>query len=522
MNKKELGMICFFLFLQTILFIIVAFHKEYIHMDEAYSYGLASYNTTEIQNNVDFYNTWHDKEYYEEYLSLSEQNFFSYWQVYENQKNDVHPPLYYFFLRIVMSFSVDHYSKWPGIFLNIFIHLFITIFLYLIFSKLFSYQKNYKFKAILFSFFSSITIASISNVIYIRMYTLLTLWVVITTFLHLELLETKINRKLFWQIFGVILAGALTHYYYFFFLLALYVFFIYSYVKRKDFKSVFSYTLIMILAAIFFLIIFPHALTHMFFRNRGQGVIHNFLSFSNFSSIISFFKIVNQYVFHNLLFVFFFFILLGVFILKFVNQQKIPIQSYEKEKLKIIFYPTIFYFIIVSYVSPWVDLRYIFPICAFLFFLIIYTFYILLHSFFSEKLKNTILGIAIFLLFISPFIFAIEPTVLYSSKKNIVQKLSSDFNLPTIYFFYSKNNRFLDDILLFSILNESYIAKDMNNISDNLQNIFNERNLSNGILVFINEGQEHDKILESVLVLLDFNGYQHLEKLNACDIYYFH
>ena len=69
-------------------------------MDEAYSLGLASYHRTEIQENEDFYNTWHNKEYYEDYLEVDsdEQNDFS--QVYENQKNDVHPPLYYLLLRM--------------------------------------------------------------------------------------------------------------------------------------------------------------------------------------------------------------------------------------------------------------------------------------------------------------------------------------------------------------------------------------------------------------------------------------
>ena len=90
-------------------------------MDEAYSLGLASYDKVEIQDNLDFYNTWHNKEYYEDYLSVQEDEIGEYKQVYENQKNDVHPPFYYLLLKIVSNFSINKFSKWPGLILNIII-----------------------------------------------------------------------------------------------------------------------------------------------------------------------------------------------------------------------------------------------------------------------------------------------------------------------------------------------------------------------------------------------------------------
>ena len=66
MEKKKIETIVIILILiiQTIIFAYVGANKEYIHMDEAYSLGLASYDKVEIQNNEDFYNTWHNGEYY--------------------------------------------------------------------------------------------------------------------------------------------------------------------------------------------------------------------------------------------------------------------------------------------------------------------------------------------------------------------------------------------------------------------------------------------------------------------------
>ena len=107
--------------------------------------------------------------------------------VYENQKNDVHPPLYYLLLRICMEFTKNHFSKWSGIILNIIIYAFIIIFMYLIFRYLFKEEseKDSKIKSAVLAFMSSIMLSSISNVIYIRMYALSTLNILITLFLHI-------------------------------------------------------------------------------------------------------------------------------------------------------------------------------------------------------------------------------------------------------------------------------------------------------------------------------------------------
>ena len=152
-------------------------------------FGLASYKKTEIQNNNDFYNVWHNKEYYKDYLTVNENEKFMFSQVYENQKNDSHPPLYYLILRIAMGFNINQYSKWTGIGINIIIYIFVTIFMYFIISKLLQGKEKYKEKSVILAFISSIMLSAVTNVIFIRMYALSTLNIVITTYLHLKLLE---------------------------------------------------------------------------------------------------------------------------------------------------------------------------------------------------------------------------------------------------------------------------------------------------------------------------------------------
>ena len=518
-RKKEILIISIILVIQTIIFTIVGINKEYIHMDEAYSLGLANYDKVEIQESEDFYNQWHTGEYYEDYLAVQEKDIGQYKQVYENQKNDVHPPVYYLLLRIAMGFNINNYSKWPGIILNMIIYIFITVFMYLILKKLFASQKYNKEKALILSFVSSITMASLTNVIYIRMYALSALNILITTYLHMKLIDSeKIKLKLLVAIGIAALIGSLTHYYYLFYLAMLYVTFVIKYIKEKKYKDLIYYTITMCIAGALSLIIFPYSIQHMFFGYRGQGVISKLTNVPEFvKSIADYLAKVNKYAFNNLMTVIILAIA-GFTIYKLIQKEKI---MKEKNKyINHILYSMLFYFVLVAVASPWIELRYVMPVCTPIFIITIYYLGELLYDIFKEKTSNTIMIVFLVAILISPIVFKIEPEVTYSSKKEIVTKLGGELNLPTIYCFNSGHNRFLDDILLFSILDESYIAKDMEYSEQNIKTVFVNKDISKGIIVFINPGQENDEILAKLRDVTGLKNWSYLERLNACDVYY--
>ena len=125
------------------------------------------------------------------------------------------------------------------------------------------------------------------------------------------------------------------------------------------------------------------------------------------------------------------------------------------------------------------------------------------------------------MILISPVIFKIEPEISYSENKKIVEKLENELNVPTIYWFNSQRNRFLDDILLFSKLNESYIAKDIESTEESVQEILVNKDISKGIIIFINEDQDNNEIISVVKSATNLKTCEHLKKLNACDVYYF-
>lgn len=580
MKIKEKTIIVIILIIQTIIFVIAGINKSYIHMDEAYSLGLTNYNKVEIQQNEDFYNTWHNKEYYEDYLSVNDNEKNNFLPVYENQKNDVHPPLYYLFLRIAMQFNIGSFSKWPGIILNIIIYLFITIFMYLILRKLFAKSENSQIKSAFLALISSLTLASINNAIYIRMYALSSLNILITTYLHLKLAEKKGNNYKLLVAIGIsALVGSLTHYYYLFYLVMLFIMFVIKYLKEKEYKELAKYIITMIIAGILSLIIFPYSIKHMFFGYRGQGAINSLLNISEFFiKICQYILIINVYAFNNILFI------LVVFILGIIIYKKIKkIKLIEKNKyIKYILYPTIFYFLLVAMSAPWIELRYMMPICSIIFILIMYLLIMLLKNIVKEKTLNIIVILIALLMFIMPFIsnqiidisvgkkfkyeqenaysskqeiveklksesnipinifskftdasiddtllfiknFRIEPEVLYSNKHKITEMIEKEYkNLPTLYLFNSNNNRFLDDILLFAKINKSYIAKDIECNSQNIKQIMKDKDTSHGILVFINDGQEKDEKIEIIKETFGFEQTTYLQRLNACDLYYIH
>ena len=575
-KNREIVIVAIVLIIQTIVFIISGINKSYIHMDEAYSFGLANYNKIEIQENEDFYNIWHSKEYYEDYLTVNENERNNFLPVYENQKNDVHPPLYYLLLRIAMEFYINSYSKWSGIILNIIIYVFITIFMYLIIKKLLEGNDEYKEKSAILALISSLTLSSITNVIYIRMYALSTLNIVITTYLHLKLLDKKENNyKLLLAIGIFALTGSLTHYYYLFYLAILFIMFVIKYLKEKKYKELVKYIGTIALAGIISLIIFPYSIQHMFFGYRGQGVISNFTNISNFIiSIFEYFFITNVYAFNNTLFILLIFIF-GVLIYKKAKKIKII----EKNKyIKYIIFPTFFYAILVAIASPFIELRYMMPVCNLIFVLVLYTVIALLKNITKEKLLNKIIIVVYFLILIMPFVsnkiinlamgekfrseqetsysskteiaqklrsetnlpidiisnfanvsiedillyikdFQLEPEVMYSNKHDILKIIKDNSNLPALYIFDSNHNRFLDDILLFSNINESYIAKDIECNEKEIQEIMSDKDISQGVLIFINDGQENDEILNVIKNGLNLENIKYLERLNACDVY---
>lgn len=517
MKKENIALIVI-LAIQLIVYIFMGVQKSYIHMDEAYSIGLTNYDKVEITDNEDFYGNWHNSVYYEDYLSISQEEVKDLKPVYENQKNDVHPPFYYLLLRIAYSFHLNEFSKWPGIILNIIIFICSNILIYKILTKII---KNKKI-ALLMCLVSGLVISSLESVTYIRMYALNSLILLAIAYLHiLNYKKEELDIKNLILIGTATLIASLTHYYNIIYIGIIYLIYAIIYLKNKQYKNLRKYTLTMVIAAICSLAIFPYSIKHIFMGYRGQGVLETFKEPSKMiSNLANYITILNEKVFNGTLWLIAIF-LVGVCIFKLVKNKQITIKV-QNEKLLLIIIPAIIYFLFVAVSSPYTEIRYIIPVCNFIFIFVIYELYEVINKILKEERNSDILiSIILILILVMPLKTNAKIDNLYLPRKEIVSQVTEKYGkIPTIYLFNSNQNRFLDDIYMFTKINESYILKVKDASREKVQEILQNKDISNGIMVWVNEGFEKDQYLEMIKNSNNFKNCEHIQRMNACDIYY--
>lgn len=515
-NKEKIALFLIII-IQIIVYIFLGVQKTYIHMDEAYSIGLTNYNKVDITQNEDFYNNWHTKQYYEDYISIGKEEVTNIKPVYENQRNDVHPPFYYLLLRIAYTFNLDNFSKWPGLILNVIILVISNILVYKILKEVIKDKKI----SLLICFVNGLIIATIESVTYIRMYALNSLFLLLVAYLHLINLKKKnITLKSCIFIGITVLLASLTHYYNVIYIAIIYILYIIKYIKNKQYKNIAKYTTTMVIAAIMSLIIFPYSIEHIFMGYRGEGVLSTFSNPSKMlTNLANYINIVNTNIFNGLLWIILLFFII-VLSYKLIKNKQLVIKI-ENTKLLLITLPAFVYFLIVAVSSPYTEIRYIIPVCSFIFIYIMYLLNLAISKMLNEKNAKIIFTICMVIILIMPVLTHAKINNLYLEHRDIVNKVEQEYSkLPTIYLFNTNQNRFLDDIYLFTKIEESYILDIKQANEEHIRNILENKDLNNGLLLWVNEGFEEEDYIKMIKDTQNFKNCEHIKRMNACDIYY--
>lgn len=509
--------------IQTVVYVIAGMGKAYIHMDEAYSLGLSNYDKVQIQENEDFYNQWHSGEYYEDYLVVNEDERGNFAAVYDNQRDDVHPPLFYLLLRLGMELTPGRFTKWTGIILNIVCFAVNTVFLYLIAERLLAREKAQRVKAFGLTLAASVTLAAISTVMYIRMYAMLTMWVTITVYLHMLLAESKKLRPgLLATIAVVALMGVLTQYYYVFILVPLFVMMVVKYARARRWRELGAYAGVLAGAAVVSLAIWPHSIRHMFFGYRGQGAVGNLLNFAHLGEqIMAFFGLVTLYDFHSTL-PLILAVMFGLAIYGLQRGKKLAADKRQNEDVALVLWPTLFFLVIASIASPFRDLRYLEAVCGLLFVVVMFGLYRLVGMFAAERSRNMIMAAVLAVVALLPLPLGLEPDVEYSRFAEVVEMVGEHHEVPGLYLFNSGNNRFLDDILLFAELDESYVMEAEEYTAEDFKEILAGKDLGEGLFVFSNYGygSENDGYLEALVEATGLTEKVYTFRLNSGVVYW--
>ena len=279
------------------------FRREGFHVDELWSFGLANSNYhPHIFSDGALDRGWINSDYIKDYLVVDKDHRFDYASVVDNQKHDVHPPLFYIILHTVCSFFPETFSSWFAVIPNL---IFFGLSLIVLFklSKLLLKNDIASLAVVLFYGFSN---AGISTAIYIRMYLLFTLFTLLYIYVNVKMI-TK-NEQTTGNLVALsimLFAGFMTHYY--FIIIAFLVSMLYSLwlLTRKQWKTFAKYAAFALASLLLVVFLYPTAYATILGSNatvgvnsRGQEAIGQLLSVSDLpQKIIDYFYVINNQLF---------------------------------------------------------------------------------------------------------------------------------------------------------------------------------------------------------------------------------
>ena len=163
----------------------MATQKNGYYADDMYSYGFANspgtFTPLEVNGEVDGelnINQWMSGDVLKDFLTVSEEERFSFDRVANTLKRDAHPPLYYYLLHMICSFFPGVFSQWFAFGINAVGFIILQIYLY----RLTLLISHNRFFAILTMSFFGFTSAAINIICLLRMYMLATAFTVAFTF----------------------------------------------------------------------------------------------------------------------------------------------------------------------------------------------------------------------------------------------------------------------------------------------------------------------------------------------------
>lgn len=352
--------------------------KNFLFFDEVFSYPAAN---NAYEADAEFAeNVWMDESWFENYMSADSAHRFDYSIPYENQTNDVHPPLFYFLLHTVCSMIPEQFSYWTGIGVNIVFFLGCTIVLYFLGKEV----SGSKICALVVAFLYAVSYGGINTMVYIRMYMLLTFMTLLHSLVYLKCFEEEtIKPKSYIFLALTLVGGVLSQYYFLFIAFFFGAWYTIKFIIEKRYKVLVKYLFTILISAAVSLAVWPSMLAHLFGGGRGEEARGNLLSFDGyFTALKEMFRIMNNDMFTKLLPV----ILIGIIGLAFICLKKGKhIERKYIGKVAVILFVCAGYFLLVTKAAPYQVDRYVMPIYPMIYLLVVGSAYILLSKLIPKK-----------------------------------------------------------------------------------------------------------------------------------------
>lgn len=283
-KKRFLIMAAVVMAVHAAFFLFFGTRKVALHEDEYFTYFLGAghdvvnpYGSIQEKTGSELLNNF----------TVIEEHRFRFDRVVGISARDVHPPLYYMSLHFLMSLFPYRFYKWFGILLNGFYSLVGCAGVMFFVCRLDKSKHRY-FLALLTGVLYAVHPASISSVMFNRMYAMSAMWTVLyidVLILLMENLTCRRKRFAVLTLCGSAICGLafLTHYFcmYNLFFLTL-GFCIYALVrklryKEKCFVRMLVYGCSMVAAIGLAILVFPASIQQIFFEEQGEGAFYGLL-----------------------------------------------------------------------------------------------------------------------------------------------------------------------------------------------------------------------------------------------------
>lgn len=368
-------MLALLILVQMAVMIWYGMQKSDYHVDEYYTFGLANHHgekTMEFQDGV----SYQGDQVFMDYLAASPEHRVDYGNVWDNQREDVHPPFYYVLIHTICSFLPGVFDKWIGISVNLACVVICDILLYLLARTISGSSRM----GLIAAFAGGFSLLAINMVLFIRMYAMLTIFFLALALLFAVYYEReRLDAKFCILLWIIAVGGTMTQYYYLMYLFFLCLFFGIHLLKKKEARNVLCYLGALGAAGITCIAIFPDMLRQIFGgSNRGKEAFENLVSQGNYISYLKEYgRIINEQLFGGFLpIVLLLLALAGIAALwkKAGDWKQNPKKWLFRGRVAMIAFGCAGYFFLVVKIAPYRTLRYIMPMGGMLLFLLIYAF----------------------------------------------------------------------------------------------------------------------------------------------------
>ena len=446
-----------------LIFLVFGKLKSGYHMDEYLTFNLSNHSfksTGRISLFIEEGVSYNGQEFWDTFLTLKKNTRFDYPNVWVNQEHDVHPPLFYVLIHTVSSLFPQISVKKVGLLTNIPLAIIVFWQLVYILERLDLRKKTAVLLAAAFILSSGFIN---NNIIFFRMYTLMSIWV---NFLMMIFLKYRAESKgciRYYALLGIVLIGGILTQYYFliYAFFACLVYAVYT-ARAHNWKKITLSIITVAVSGVLSYLIFPGMKYHIFESYRGKQAFENAASSDILFKLWAYLGFINSDIFGGL-----FVVLPSVMIclaIVLTGKKKSELTLYPYVLLVL---PVCMYVIVIAKVSPYLELRYCIS-CVGLLYAGFFCLLVKLSDCFSENAHRYILILAMIILFSS---YRSIPSNLYPEEKDYVSVLHENSTLPCLYLYKDRwkitpnlsEIRQMDDIIFIKTdnweKNKSYVVQ---------------------------------------------------------------